>query len=147
MVRSAALRPLALMLCALLVALLFASPVQAQDTVVDLTVTSVTLDATGTLIVAGVVTCAEPAEAFVRADASQQIGRVLVFGSGEAPDIVACNPTGTTVIVPIVPQVGSFRPGPANIVDYAFICAPDFFICSSNGFDTVDGTFRVRRTS
>jgi hypothetical protein len=134
------------MLCTLLVALLYVSPVQAQDTVVDLTVTNVALDRTGTLIVTGVVTCAEPAEAFVRADASQQVGRVLVFGSGEASAIVACNPTGTTVTVPITPQVGAFRPGQINIVDYAFICAPDFVICSSNGFDTVEGTFFARRT-
>jgi hypothetical protein len=37
----------------------------------------------------GVVTCAEPAEVQVRADASEQVGRTLVFGSGEMNDIVA----------------------------------------------------------
>ena|SRR5215216_4981858 len=147
MVHSMLFRRLAVVLSILLLAILSAFPVQAQEIVaVDLTITSVTLDRTGELIIMGIVTCAEPAEVFVRADASEQVGRTLVFGSDEMNDIVACGPAGTAVRVAITPQVGSFRPGQVNVILYAFACAPDFAICLSNGADSVDQTFKVKPT-
>jgi hypothetical protein len=148
MVHSMVLRRLALVLSALLLAVLLTHPVQAQDAVaVDITITSATIDATGTLIVTTTLTCSEPAEAFVRADASQEVKRNLVFGSGEASDLVACGPTGTTVVVPIAPQVGAFQPGRVNVIANAFVCAPDFAICSSGGSDSEERTLPVRRAA
>jgi hypothetical protein len=62
------------------------------------------------------------------------------------PDILACGPVATTYTLSITPQVYAFRPGRVNVIVSAFICAPNFAICSANGSDFVDQTFRVKRT-
>jgi hypothetical protein len=144
MIHSIVFRRLAVVLSALLLVSLSAFPVQAQDATVNLTVTSVTLDGSGGLIITATLTCSEPGQAVVRGDASQQVGRTLVFGTGEASDLVACDPAGTTVTVPIPAQVGAFRSGRVNLSLLAFLCFPDFAICSSNGEARVEGTFTVR---
>jgi hypothetical protein len=147
MIHSNGFRRLALVFFALLLALISTVPVQAQEpVVVEITTTSVTVDEAGNLIVTTFFTCSEPAQAVVSADASQQVGRTLVFGTGEPPDLLACGPTGTTVTFTITPQVGTFRQGRVNIVARAFVCAPDFFICSGGGQDSTEQTLIVRRS-
>lgn len=144
MIRSSVFQRLTVVLFALLLAMLSASPVQAQDATVNLTVTNIVLDGSGGLIITATLTCSEPGQAVVRGDASQQVGRTLVFGTGEASDLVTCDPAGTTVTVPIPAQVGAFRSGRVNLTLLAFVCFPDFAICSSNGYANVEGIFNVR---
>jgi len=131
------------MLFALLLAMLSASPVQAQGTV-TVELTSLTLDGSGGLIVTGILTCSEPGQAVVRGDASEQVGRTLVFGTGEVFDLVTCGPAGTTITFSIPAQVGAFRAGRVDLTVLAYACFPDYAVCSSNGFGSVQGTFRVR---
>jgi hypothetical protein len=147
MVRSIVFRRLALVFFVLLLATLSTSPVHAQETVaVDLTITSVTVDRAGNIIITGILICAEPGEAIVRADASEQVGRTFLSGSGEINDVVTCGPAGTTVTVSVTPQVGTFRPGIVSVVLLVSVCSPDRAICSAVGGDSAELTLRVKRT-
>ena len=148
MVHSVLFRRLAMILSVLLLAILSTFPVQAQETVVvDLTITSVTLNRAGNVIITGILACAEPGEALVRADASEQVGRTFLSGSGEISDIVSCGPAGTTVTVSVTPQVGTFRPGIVNVILLTSVCTPDRAICSGVGSDGAELTLRVKRTN
>lgn len=137
-------RRLASLLFALLLVLLSAAPVQAQETVsVDLTITGVTLDS-GVVIITADLTCSEPAQAQVRADASQKVGRTWLFGSGEIFGPVPCDSAGTTVIVRMEAETGTFGSGKLTIVESASVCAPSFATCVSTGQVTVEQTFKVQ---
>lgn len=130
-------------LISLLLAMLSMSPAQAQGTV-TVELTSLTLDGSGGLTVMGILTCSEPGQAVVRGDADQQVGRNFVFGTGEVFDLVTCGPDGTSFTFSIPAQVGAFRAGRVNLTVLAYACFPDYFICSSNGYGSVEGTFRAR---
>jgi hypothetical protein len=143
MKQTIVLRRLTFVLLALLLALLSAFPVQAQGTV-TLDLTSLTLDGSGGLIINGILTCSEPGQAVVRGDADQQVGRTYVFGTGEVFDLLTCDPSGTAFTFSIPAMVGAFRAGRVNLTVLAYVCFPDYAICSSNGYTSVEGTFRVR---
>ena len=143
MIHSTVFRRLVLVLSALLLAMVSTFPVQAQGTV-TVALTSLTLDGSGGLIVSGTLTCSEPGQAVVRGDADQQVGRDFVFGTGEVSDLVTCGPTATTFTFSIPAQVWAFRAGRVNLTVLAFVCFPDFAICSSNGYGNLQGTFSVR---
>jgi len=134
---------MAVVLSVLLLATMSALPVQAQDATVNLTATTVTLDCSGGLIITATLTCSEPGQAVLPADASQQVAGTLVFGTGEASDLVTCDPAGTTVTVPSPARVCAFQSGRVNLSLPAFVCFPDFAICSSNGNASMEGTLNV----
>jgi hypothetical protein len=144
MVQPIVVRRLTLILLfSLLLAMISTSPVQAQGTI-TVELTSLILDRSNGLIVMGIITCSEPGQAVVRGDADQQVGRNFVFGTGEVNDLVTCGPAGTTFTFSIPAQVGFFRPGSVTLTVLAYVCFPDFAICSSTNFDSVQRTFSVR---
>lgn len=144
MLQPSFFRHLASMLFALLLVLLSAAPVQALETVsMDLTITEVSL-ISGVVIITAHLTCSEPAQAQVHADASQKMGRTWLFGSGEIFGPVPCDPAGTTVIIRMVADAGTFGPGKLTVVESASVCAPSFATCVSTGQVTVEQTFRLQ---
>jgi len=119
---------------------------RAQEALtVSLTLDAVALGELGTIVVAGTLTCSEPADVSsfgvpgVSAQVLQPVRRVhTVMGYGFA-EVKACDVTPLPFEIVVVPQTGRFAPGIAYASVSVYVCT-DAFIC--NG-DTITDALRL----
>jgi len=114
---------------------------RAQEAItVSLTLDAVTLGELGTIVVAGTVTCSEPAVPSVWAQVIQPVRRLhTVTGSG-LTELNACDVTPLPFEIVAVPSTGRFAPGIAYVTVSGVACTADLSCYFS---DMITHAFRL----